>query len=366
MIPLFSVFMSPEVDEELLRVLHSGYIGEGPKVKEFESKLADFIGNDKVLAVNNGTSALVLALHMANVEGKKVITTPLTCTATNFPILQNRAEIVWADIDPETGNISVESIEHLLREHRDVAAILPVHWGGYPCDLDRINEMASIYGCSVIEDACHSFGSFYKGKRIGNHSDFVCFSFQAIKHLTTVDGGLLVVNNDQSYQRGKLLRWYGINRETTGRSDLRCEEDIVEWGYKAHMNDVAATIGIANLKYIDSILYVHRINADYYLSELKDVDGVTLLKNEPDRDSAFWLFTMKVQRRDDFMKYMTENGVMTSKVHARNDLHFCMKPFKTELPNLEEFVKEMISIPVGGHVSADDREKIVELIKRGW
>lgn len=366
MIPLFNVFMSSDVDEEIIKTLHSGYIGEGPKVKEFEKELSSFIGHDRLLALNNGTSALTLALHMAGVEGKKVISTPLTCTATNFPILQNRGEIVWADIDPETGNMSVESVYNLLSRHEGVAAILLVHWGGYPCDLDKINEYAAVYGCKVIEDAAHAFGSEYKGKKIGNHSEYVCFSFQAIKHLTTVDGGLLSVSNDKLYQRAKLLRWYGIDRESPNKGDLRCEEDIIEWGYKAHMNDVAATIGLANLKHIDEVLSVHKINALFYNTVLKDVPDVHLLKNQNDRVSASWLFTMLVERRDDFMRYMGDNGVMTSKVHARNDLHSCLRQFKADLPNLEVFSSKMVSIPVGSHVSVENREYIVDLIKRGW
>jgi len=369
-IPLFKVNICEEVDKSLLEVLHSGYIGQGQKVEEFEQKLAEFleITKNKVLTMNSGTSALHLALHLAEVKGRSVISTPLTCTATNFPIILNGAKIFWADINPNTANISVDSVERLLRKYcKDIWAIMVVHWGGYPCDLDELNKLAASYDIPVIEDAAHAFGAIYKGIKIGSISKYTCFSFQAIKHLTTIDGGLLTISDDVDYKRGKLLRWYGIDREdTNNRSDLRCENDVKEIGYKFHMNDVTATIGLVNLQNIKNILAKHRDNAVWYKNNFINVSGITLLEEKDDRQSSYWLFTMKVKNRDDFMRCMKEKGIMVSKVHARNDKHSCLSNLIRELPNLDMFEKEMVCIPVGSHVSIEDREYITDCIKGGW
>lgn len=368
MIPLFSVSMSPVVGKEVEKVLMSGYIGEGEKVKQFEKELQDYIGNEYIVAVNSGTSALHLALRLANVSGGKVISTPMTCSATNFPILANNADIVWADVDPETGNISPDSIEECLYENSDVRAIMVVHWGGYPCDLDYINIMASNNGIPVIEDGAHAFGSEYRGMKVGNHSNFVMFSFQAIKHLTTVDGGALCFSRKEDYEKAKLLRWFGIDRENKGSGcdSLRCEEDIFDFGYKFHMNDVSATVGLCNMKIVEDVINKHRSHANFYDEVLSDFSGIKLLKRDRDRSSSFWLYTMRVERRDDFIQAMKDRGIMTSKVHARNDFYSCTVKYKRPLPNLDLFYSEMVSIPVGAHLEQHDLNCIVNSIQEGW
>src|SRR3989338_2880247 len=188
MIPLFKVFMPESIMAPLKETLLSGYIGQGAKVDEFEAKMAGWLGCERILTLNSCTSALQLALRLANVGfGDEVLSTSMTCTATNVPVMAMGARIVWVDIDPRTGNLDPRAIEKKIG--KKTKAILAVHWGGYPCDLDEIHAVAKKHNLKVIEDAAHALGSVYKGKKIGNHSDFVCFSFQAIKHMTTVDGG---------------------------------------------------------------------------------------------------------------------------------------------------------------------------------
>lgn len=363
-IPLFKVHMPKSVLDPLKDVLFSGYIGQGSKVEFFEQQLRDFLDTKYILTTNNGTAALHLALRLAGVGyGDEVITTPLTCTATNWPILANGAALKWCDIDPTTGNIDWRSIEKLIT--KKTKAIMIVHWGGYPCDIDEIKKIGEAYKRPVIQDSAHAFGSEYKGHKVGIHTEFACFSFQAIKHLTTVDGGMLVCNNGSQYKRGKLLRWYGIDREVP-RKDFRCEEDIVEWGYKFHMNDVCAAIGIEQMNYINQILAIHRANARYYDASLNGVSGVELLGYKKDRLSSYWLYTIKVERREQFIRWMTECGIMVSRVHERNDKHSCVISFRRDLPQLEQFIKRMICIPVGWWVTKADREYIVDCMMKGW
>jgi dTDP-4-amino-4,6-dideoxygalactose transaminase len=374
MIQLFKVYMSQNAKIEVGKVLDSGYIGQGPKVEEFECALRSFLNNDRVLTLNAGTSGLHLALHMLKANGSiknddEVLATALTCTASNWPILANNLRIKWVDIDPKNLNMDLDDLERKIT-HK-TKAIIVVHWGGYPVDLDRlkaIQEKAyNIYGFrpAIIEDGAHAFGTEYKGKKLGNHGNIVMYSFQAIKHITSVDGGLLVLPNQELYRRGKLLRWYGIDRDGN-RKDFRCEADIEEWGFKFHMNDVCATIGLENLRFADSIIGKHRNNAKFYDNQLVDTSGLTLLERNKDCNSAFWIYSMLVENRDDFYRYMKECGIVVSQVHERNDKHTCVKEYRSALPTLDKIVPKLVSIPVGWWVTEDDRQYIVDCIKKGW
>jgi len=368
MIPLFKVHMSSTVANEIVPTLYSGWIGQGPKVAEFETALSRQFHNPRVLGLSAGTHGLHLALHMAGVvPGDYVITTPLTCTATNWPILYQGANILWADVQKDTLNIDPVSVTKLANSGLPVKAIIAMHWGGYPCDLAELRLAANSMNASLIEDAAHAFGSRYGQMNIGHceFSDFTMFSFQAIKLLTCGDGGALVCKSEESYKRGKLLRWYGIDRETN-RKDMRCEENIIEWGWKYHMNDIAATIGLENIKDLKNLLSTNTENAFRYDMDLQDIDGLTLIQRGTDRQSSNWLYTILVENRDDFTRWMTECQIHVSRVHERNDIHSCVFNYKTELPVLDEVVPKMVCIPVGWWVAKDDREYIVECIKKGW
>lgn len=361
LIPLFKVHMPVSVFGPLKKTLMSGYIGQGPKVEDFEKKLTPWFRNPNILTVNSGTSAIHLALRLAGVGyNDEVISTAMTCTATNEPILERGARIVWADIKPDTGEIDPVDIQRKITPK--TKAIVVVHWGGYPCDLDEINRIAARQKIKVIEDAAHAFGAQYKGRPIGGHSDFVCFSFQAIKHLTTVDGGVLACRDKDDYRRGKLLRWYGIDREEKGRCDFRCENDIKEYGYKFHMNDICATIGLEQLKYVAKVLSRHRANAAYYNSRFQGLKRLTLLNYKRDRLSSYWLYTLLVEDRLEFMTKMQNAGIMVSQVHARNDTHTMLKKFRCDLPGVSEFAEKQVSIPVGWWLSKKERKHIADKV----
>lgn len=378
MIPLFKVSMSEDVLEPLNKVLMSGYIGEGPKVKEFEKLLKNHFDNLLMVTTNSATSADHLLLHLLRKpymewpgiqDGDEVLTTPLTCTATNWPILANRYNIKWVDVDPDTCNMDLDDLERKITSK--TKAIMVVHWGGNPTDLDRlkaIQEKAKeLYGFkpAIIEDCAHSFGSKFNGKMLGNHGNMAFYSFQAIKHFTTGDGGVLILPYANLFKRAKLLKWYGIDRETNAK-DFRCEEDIPEWGYKFHMNDINATLGIYNFPKALEVVKRHHDNAEYYHKELAGVKGVRLMKRDPRAYSADWIYTIKVDDRGGFMRHMKRREISVSRVHERNDKHSCVSSSKTLLPNLDKLGEEMICIPNGWWVSDDDRKYIVDSIKEGW
>jgi dTDP-4-amino-4,6-dideoxygalactose transaminase len=377
-IPLFKVFMSENAAPEVSKVLNSGYIGQGEKVEEFEDQLQDFFGRDYVVTVNAGTSGLHLALEMLKKksgkwpgmeDGDEVLATSLTCTASNFPILANNLKIKWVDIDETTLNMDLDDLARKLSPK--TKAIMLVHWGGYPNDLDKIKEIQNkcyeLYGFkpAIIEDGAHSFGSKYKGKYLGNHGNIVMYSLQAIKHITSIDGGLLILPHQELYERAKLMRWYGIDRNSN-RKDFRCEADIQEWGYKFHMNDVCATVGIENLKHVHDIVGKHKSNAKFYDDNLQNIAGLTTLTRHEGHESAFWIYSMLVDDRDNFFKWMKECGIVSSQVHERNDKHSCVIDYKSPLPTLDKTIGKVVSIPVGWWVTQEQREYISDCLKKGW
>jgi perosamine synthetase len=371
MIPLHKVFVPDDLDpmmNALRAVISSGWVGEGPRVLEFEKALQPIVGYENVTALNAGTSALQLALRLAGVgSGDEVITTAMTCAATNLPILLAGAVPVWADIDAATGNISPASIKSRITQR--TKAVMIVHWGGYPCDIAEINAIAMEAGVRVIEDAAHALGSTYRGKPIGCRSDFTCFSFQAIKHIHTGDGGALVCKNMVDHARARSLKWFGIDREHRQIGDLGIAEwDIVEPGYKFHMNDIAATLGLVHLPYLDGIVAARRNNAGAYQDAFKDLKRVRLLREAPDRRSAYWLFTMLVDDQVSFIRFLREKGVDSSIVHARNDKNKAFAHLRGEqMPELEEFTSSMVCIPVGHWVDDAARRQIIDaVVSEAW
>ena len=362
-IPLFSVFMSHDVDRPLLEVLHSGYIGQGKQVEAFEHAVAAYIGNPYVLTLNSATSGLHLAYRLAGVTaGSEVVTTPMSCAATNLPILANGGRPVWADIDPQTGLIDPLDVERKITP--TTKAIVCVDWGGTPCHLDRLMDIGKRHGIPVIEDAAHSFGASYKGRKVGTVADMTVFSYQAIKTLTTVDGGALLLKDPERYRRGKLLRWYGIDRESPRTTDSRIEEDIAEYGYKFHMNDVNATIGLAQLPHAEEVLTKHRANAASYQSHIDDRFYAHPRIGDYAYSGSYWLYTILLpdqEQRLAFMRFMQGHGVMVSQVHSRNDIHTAFRESRTELPGVTRFCERQVSIPVHWALTPEQRQTIVDL-----
>jgi dTDP-4-amino-4,6-dideoxygalactose transaminase len=371
MIPLFKVAMSDKAGSAVANVLNSGYIGQGEKVEQFEADLRSRFNNDFVVTVNSATSGLHLALRLHEDYVRKtydgpieVLTTALTCTATNWPILANNMGIKWVDVGKDNFNMDLDDLERKLSPSTRI--IMVVHWGGDPVDYNRLAKIRvkchDLYGFypAFIEDCAHSFGSLWGETQIGVDklpNSIGVFSFQAIKHLTSVDGGAMVIPANM-YRQAKLLRWYGIDRESNTK-DFRCEADIESWGYKFHMNDVNAMVGIENLKVIDPIIQAHKDNAKFFNTHLAGEDKFILPHSHPWSDSSYWIYTMRVTDQDRFMKHMAGRGISVSRVHERNDKHTAVKQYQSALPNLDKTVSEMICIPVGWWLSCDDRERVL-------
>jgi dTDP-4-amino-4,6-dideoxygalactose transaminase len=358
-IDLFRVRMAPEAREAVARVLTPDeqgrlYVGQGSLCEQFERQFGEYLGTYPLqyapLLLNSCTSAIDLALHLSGVgPGDEVITTPITCTATNSPPALRGARLVWADVDPLTGNIDPADVARKVTDR--TKAIIAVNWGGRRCEYDALRR----HGVPVIEDAAH-------GPYGGDGGEYVCYSFQAIKHLTTGDGGALITHGHE-HRRAKLLRWYGLDRESG--ADFRCAQNIREIGYKYQSNDIAAAIGLANLPGMAAAVRAGQDNAAYYARWLSDAPGVDVPPYDP--TCSYWLFTLLVEDRADFMAYLAERGIATSQVHARNDAHdafWAASESRGPLPGVDRFDARQVSIPVGWWVSREQREYIAGIIRQ--
>lgn len=361
-IPLVKTFLPPKevLMPQLETILYSGYIAEGEQVKKFETGLSEYLQNSHVLTFNSGTSALHTALILAGVgPGDEVISTVLTAEPTNVAILHTGAKIVWADIDYHTGALLASSIESKITEK--TKAIMVVHYAGIPADLSALANISKKYNIPVIEDAAHALGAKYDGKFIGNHSEYVIFSLQAIKHMTTVDGGVLTVRSAEDFKKGRLIRWFGIDKNIP-----RLENNVSVLGYKYHMNNVNATIGTVQLQYLKDVISKYIENGKYYDKVLQNIGGIELLKYYEKSEPSYWLYTFKVDRREDFIKHLEAHQISASFLHTRSDKHAIFFNSNTELPNVDRFYEKMVHIPCGWWVGPEEREYIYEVIKKGW
>ena len=362
MTPLFKVYCQANLAEKINEVFSSGMITEGEYSDKFEQMLSEYVKNPNSVLVNSCTSALTLAYRLAGVtQGSEIIVTPLTCMATNEPAFNMGAKLVFADIDPLTGNIDPDSVRKKITNK--TKAISAVHWAGQPFDISEINSIAKEHGIKVIEDAAHAFGASYKGKRIGSpdSSDYICFSFQAIKHLTTGDGGLLTCKTKEDSDRAKKLRWFGLDRKYKGN---KWNQDITECGYKFHMNNLVAAIGIQQMEHVDFIINTHIRNGKYY-DNFIDNPRVQKLERIKSSESSYWIYSLLVDDKESFRKYLNSHDIACDEVHVRNDKYTVFSHFREEeLHGVNEFENRMLNIPVGWWVKEKEAERITDIINK--
>jgi dTDP-4-amino-4,6-dideoxygalactose transaminase len=358
--------VSEEAIASAVATLRSGFLSEGKQVKRFEEELAARLGLARPVALNSGTSALHLALVLAGVQGgDEVIIPPQTFLATGMAVLMQNAKPVFADIQRHTGNIDPDSIRKKITSR--TKAIIPVHWAGYPCDLDEINEIAEQHKLTVIEDAAHALGATYREKPIGTLSRFTCFSFQAIKHLNTGDGGALCCLRPEDEKRARVRRWFCIDRDNSAPSFLGERiYDADEVGFKYHLNDLGAAIGLGNLQVFPRILARLREISGRYRREFSSLPGLTLLESKTDRQSACWLLTLLTERRDDFLRALQSRGVPASVMHQRIDRNSVFGGARKDLPNMDWFNDHQASVPLHAGLSDEDIESVIAAVKDGW
>jgi dTDP-4-amino-4,6-dideoxygalactose transaminase len=355
MIPLFKVRVSENVGKPVTDVLHSGFIGQGQKVEDFEDLLQiELNSKTRPVTVNSCTSAIDLALELIGVgPDDEVISTPQTCFASQVGAIHRHAKIRWADIDPITGLIDVDSVSSLITEK--TKAIICVNWAGKLCDFASLKR----FNIPIVEDAAHTWDIFdVSGIERG---DYICYSLQAIKFLTTGDGGILICPPEKESE-ARILRWFGLDRNK-GQS-FRCTQNITKAGFKYQMNDIAAAIGISNLPEAKKSVHQQRKNAKHIID---NVNNPNLILPEWDETCSYWLFSMHVlnNRKQEFVKYLEEAEISSSPVHFRNDMYSCTEKFKERhLPGVTDFDKTQICIPNGWWLTNDDLEHIVKVLNK--
>ena len=366
-IVMFYPHVSELAKSLVMETLDSRWIGQGPKVKLFEEDFSKKFGsNSPAIAVGSGTDALHLSYMLANLEpGDEVIAPVFTCTATNIPFLYMGVKINFADIDPETMNIDVSHVRQLMNQN--VKAIVCVHYGGLPCDMDELQLIADEWGVPIIEDAAHAVGAKYKGVNVGSISDFTMFSFQAIKHITTGDGGMLIIKNKDLVDKAERIRWFGIDRKSKQAGIW--ENDITEVGYKYQMTDIAAAMGIASLSEFDEQSKLRKELFETYEAELANCDRLKVVGGGfSDREHAAWLFTVLVEDRYTLQQKLRENGIESNQVHFRNDRYSIFNEFieGKSFPNMDKLEDNYLVLPLHTKMSKDDVKRVCKVIKVGW
>ncbi len=347
-ISLFEPYVSKEEVIEVSKVIKGKFWASGSgtgKVKEFEEKFSKFVGCKNSVAVNSGTAALHLALGSCNVEKTEVLVPSITFVSSAHAAIYNNAKPKFVDVDESTLCIDIDDLEKKISQKTSV--IIPVHMGGYPCDLRKIQKLAKDYKIKIVEDAAHACGTTYQGKKIGSHSDLVCFSFHPVKNLAMPTGGLIALNsNVKNLNWFKSKRWCGISN----RKGVSYDVDSLGWNF--YMNEVSAAIGLVQLKNLEKLNKRRLMIAKKY-SKLINLD-----KKMPfSKDCNYNLYWIRVKNRKEFMKNMKDNGIETG-IHYK-PVH--MMKFYSDSPklkNCEKVFEELVSIPMHPNLSNDNVEKI--------
>lgn len=358
----WSTFIPEETGIEVQKILKSKWINTGKQEKKFRQKISEKFNFPYCVAVNNGTAALRASLATLNIgPGDEVITTPYTFIATNTSILEQGAIPIFADIQYETLNIDPQSI--LTKITNKTKAIMCVHYGGNPCDMDAIRKIGKDYNLPIIEDSAHALGSQYKGKYIGSKGDIITFSFQVIKIITCGDGGLIVTTNKKYYNKLKKIIWYGVGKETKKTSKIDPLTDSINiLGFKYNMNDIVATIGLVGIKHFDTALKRRKEIGERYRNELANCSKIHLLYYPLDNTPNYQIFPIHVKNRPGFAKFMKKHGIIVTINNRRNDRYNIFGGLNN-LPITEEVDKDTILIPIHADLTNSQVEKIIMAIK---
>ena len=365
-IPIFRPCFDEEEVEAVREVLMSGWVGPGQKVETLEKNFAEYVGTRFALSMNSCSSALFAAMKVIGVEGREVITTSQTFVSTNHAILQNDAIPVFADIEPDTLNIDPVSIAD--RVTPETAAIVVVHHGGHPCDMDPIMETANAHGIPVIEDAAHAAGARYKGRMTGSLGTVGCFSFHALKNMSTGDGGMMTTDDEAIADKVRNIRWMGITRSTYDRfrkngRQRAWEYDVDEVGYKFHMNDLNAAIGVIQLGKLESTNAARREVAAQYRAAFSELDWVEPLAQKEYAQSANHAFVVLVDERDRMIEHLAERGIEAGVHYRPNHLYSVYEPFKRSLPVTEALWTRMVTLPMYPSMTNEDVQQVIDAVR---
>lgn len=365
MIPVFRPSIGKEELEAVREVLESGWLGLGPKTKEFEDRFAEYAGIGHAVATNSCSAALHLALDALKINSGEVISPSLTFVSTNHAILYNGATPVFADICEDTLTIDAEDIKRKITDK--TRAIIAVHYGGHPCDMNAICGIARKNNLFVIEDAAHAMGGSYGGRKVGTLGDIACFSFHAVKNLTTGEGGMITTGDKEVYKRLMKSRWLGITKDTWQRSDDGIKYswyyEVEFLGYKYHMSDINAAIGLVQLKKIDAMNKKRRDISMRYNKEFKNLGWLKTPVVREGAECAHHNYVVKADSRDKFIEYLKSKDISAS-VHYIPNHHYDMyKKYRADVPVTEKVWKKLVTLPLFPDLKEEEIDHITKTVK---
>jgi len=362
MIPYGRQHIDRDDIEEVVKVLKSDWLTQGPKVLEFEKALAKYCGAKYAVAVSSGTAALHLAYLAAGLKnGDEVITTPNTFVATTNMLLAVRAVPVFCDIKMDTYNIDEDKIEKYIT--KKTRAVVPVHFAGQPCNMDKILKLAKKYNLLVIEDACHALGAEYENRKVGSIGDMTIFSFHPVKSITTGEGGAVLTNNEAFYKKLLHLRTHGIKKDKNGFNVM------TELGYNYRLTDIQAALGLSQLKKLDKFLEQRHGIVSWYNAELGDIKEIALPVELADTRSAWHIYVIRtkdIKIRNSLASFLKQSGIGVNFHYPSVYSHPYYRKNgnrKTKLANEEIYHKSCLTIPLYPTLTLQNVKYVSEKIK---
>lgn len=364
MIPVFRPAVSEAEIAAVTEVLRSGWWGSGPVTARFEERFAAAVGARRAVGMSSATAALHCGLVAFDVAGGEVITSALTFAGANHTILHAGARPVFADIDPETLTLDPASIE--ARIGPATRAILVTDYGGHPADLDAIGAIASRHGLPWLEDAAHAMGARSRGRPVGSVATATAFSFHAVKNLAMGEGGALTTDDDAIADRVRRLRWFGIERDTWTRSrdgSYAWDYDVTEIGFKGHLSDVAAAIGLVQLDRQPELDAARRRLVARYDDAFADLDWLEVPIERPGVERAWHLYAVRLDDRDRFIDHLAAHGIASSVHYRPTHLLAAYRDYTTSLPVTEAVWPRLVTLPLFPDLTDAEQAQVIEAVR---
>lgn len=352
MIPIYKPYMPENITESINEILYSGQLAYGKHGKEFEKALSLFIGNSLILTTATYNHALLMVLSILGLKpGDEIIASPVSCLASNQPFAVKGLKINWIDVNPQTSAMDVEKLRNLIT--KNTKAIFNNLFCGYAGELDEVYKIGKEFGIPVIDDCIEAFGTEYKGEKTGNTgADMTVFSFQTVRLPNTIDGGAIAFGNAEYFEKGKLIRDYGIDRSRfrLKNGEINPDCDISIEGYGATMSEINSFIGLQQMQNIHDLLLEQKKNAKKWDVFFDGKNNVRPLQIDPDVKPNYWVYGILAENKDEFLQEMRNSGYYATGVHINNNIYSVFKN-RIDLPGVNEFMKKYVAMPSGWWVN---------------
>ena len=369
-IPYGRQSINDEDIQAVIETLQSDYLTTGPKIQEFERKVADYCGAKYAVAVSNGTAALHIACMAAGIsEGDEVITTPITFVASANCVLYCGGTPVFADINPKTYNIDIEDIRQKITDK--TKAIVAVHFTGQPCEMEEIHGIAEEHNLIVIEDAAHALGADYRGQKIGSISDMTTLSFHPVKHMTTAEGGMVLTNNEELYRKLCLARTHGITRDTAMMESAAADEpwyyEQISLGYNYRITDVQCALGISQMNRLDEFVEKRRRLVQRYNEAFQNVSEIITPYQMEGCNNSYHLYVIQITKgsRKEIFQTLRSAGIG---VNVHYIPVYTQPYYRTHgyadvcCPNAEQYYQRAISLPLYPELTDEEQDYVIEQV----